>query len=114
MKRELPAIQRAYDLSKELFPRVAKFPKDYKFSLGQRIIDNSLDNLELLIEAAYTSNKSNLLQEANIRLERLRFLLRLSRDLGSLSDSGYEHIMKMINNLGKQIGGWRKQASAKG
>ena len=113
MKKELPAVEKAYDLTKEILPRVANFPKDYKFSLGQRIIDHCLDILELLIHAAYVKQKERLLDEANIKLERLRFILRLSKDLGTLSHRGYEHVMKMVTELGKQIGGWRKQVSAK-
>ena len=78
-KKDLPAIQKAYDLAKEILSRTAKFPRDHKFTLGQRIAENVLMVLELLIQAAYTRNKARLLVDANIRLERLRMLLRLSR-----------------------------------
>jgi len=113
MKKELPAVQKAYDLCKELLTRVSNFPRDYKFSLGERIIENSLAILELLIQASYSQQKVKFLDEANMRLERLRFLLRISRELGSLSNNGYEYVMKMITELGNQVGGWRKQASGK-
>jgi hypothetical protein len=114
MQKELPAIQKAYDLAKEVLPRLAKFPKDHKFTLGDRVAGNVLSVLELLIQAAYTKNKAALLGEANIRLERLRMLLRLSRDLGALSNKGYEYVMGIVTDLGKQVGGWRKQASGDG
>ncbi len=44
MKHEFdyPAVQKAYDLSKELFQRVGKFPKTYKYTIGNRIIETSL------------------------------------------------------------------------
>jgi hypothetical protein len=113
MNKELPAVQKAYDLCKELLPRVSNFPRDYKFSLGNRIVENSLTILELLIHASYSRHKVQQLDEANMRLERLRFLLRLCRDLGPLSNKGYEHVMKMMTELGNQVGGWRKQASEK-
>ena len=100
-------------MCKEVLPRVANFPRDYKFALGDRIIDNCLSILELLIQASYSREKIRFLDEANLRLERLRFLLRLCRDLGSLSNNGYEHVMKMITELGSQVGGWRKQAAGK-
>jgi len=113
MKEKLPAVQKAYDLCNELLPRISNFSKDYKFSLGDRIVENSLTILELLIQASYSRHKVKLLDEANMRLERLRFLLRLSRDLGPVSNKGYEHVMKMITELGNQVGGWRKQAFSK-
>ncbi|NLH47508.1 MAG: diversity-generating retroelement protein Avd [Myxococcales bacterium] len=114
MKKDLPAIQKAYDLAKEVLVRLAKFPRDHKFTLGDRIADNVLTVLELLVQAAYTKKKVDLLDEANIRLERLRMLLRLSRELGALSDKGYEHVMGILTDLGQQLGGWRKQASGDG
>jgi len=111
MTKDLPAVQKAYDLSKELLPRVSKFPRDFRFSLGERIIANSLEVLELLIQAAYAKEKLRFLDQANLDLERLRFLLRLARELGPLSHNGYEYVMKQLTELGRQIGGWRKQAS---
>lgn len=111
MKAQLPAVQKAHDLAKELLPRVAKYPKDYKFSLGERITDHALDILELLIQASYTKSKVRLLDEANLKLERLRRLLRLSNELGALANKGYAYVSKLVDELGRQIGGWRKQAA---
>ena len=113
MKMELPAVQKAYDLCKEVLPRASKLPRNVKFTLGDRITDNSLAVLELLVQASYRRQKLHLLDEANLRLERLRFLHRLCRDLGALSNKGYEHVMKMITELGSQVGGWRKQTAGK-
>ncbi len=114
MKTELPAIQKAYDLAKEVLIRIAKFPRDHKFTLGDRIAQNVLSILELLTQAAYTKSKTKLLDEASLRLERMRMLLRLSRDIGALSNKGYEHVMGIVTELGKQVGGWRKQAVGDG
>jgi len=57
MKKELPAVQKAYDLCKEVLSRISKFPKDLKYSLGERIVDNCLAILELLIRASYSRQK---------------------------------------------------------
>ena len=113
MKRELPIIQKALDLSKELVPRAARFPKEYKYVLGDRIMNQVLDIQDLLIKAAYSKRKSAHLDEANIRLEQLRFLLRLTNELGGMANKGYAHVSKLVDELGRQIGGWRKQASGK-
>jgi hypothetical protein len=40
MKKELPAVQKAYDLCKEVLPRVSKLSRNVKFTLGDRITDN--------------------------------------------------------------------------
>ena len=78
MREDLPAIQKCHDLLKDLLPRVEKFPRAHKFTLGDRIAAAGLDILTLLVEAAYVRDKAGLLNRANIRLETLRHLLRLS------------------------------------
>ena len=113
MRQDLPAVQKAYDLAKELLPRVGKFPKEYRFNLGDRVISSSLAVLENLTVAAYSRDKAVLLNEASMALERLRFLLRLSCELGPISKNGYEHVVKMVDDLGRQIGGWSRQAKDK-
>ncbi len=110
MSKDLPAIQLSYDLAKEMLTRVAKFPRDHKFTLGDRIAERVLDVLESLLGAAYSKDKIAWLEKAHRRLEEVRMLLRLSRELGPLSNQGYEHVMVMVTELGKQVVGWRKQA----
>ena len=109
MRKELPAVQKAYDLAKDVLPRIGKFPKNNKISLGERINQNVLEILELLINASYTKNKLTLLHDANLHLERLRFLLRLSTELGAISNKGYIHLIKIVDDLGRQVGGWIKK-----
>ena len=111
MKQDLPAVQKAYDLAKEILPRVARYPRDYKFSLGDRLTGYSLDVLELAIQASYSRSKTRLLDEANLSLERMRFLLRLSNELGALSHKGYGYVTGIVDDLGRQLGGWRKQSA---
>jgi hypothetical protein len=40
---ELVAITKAYDLVREMTQRVGKFPRDFKFLLGDRILSNFYD-----------------------------------------------------------------------
>jgi hypothetical protein len=108
MRDQLPAIQKCEDLLKDLLPRVEKFPRGYKFTIGERIVSSALELLELLVESVYSRDKAALLHRANIRVETLRHLLRLSRELGPLPNRGYEHVMELLSELGRQIGGWRR------
>ena len=52
----------------------------FRFTLGDRLEMLALDILEHLIEAQYRSKKPPLLHATNIRLERLRFLVRLAKE----------------------------------
>ncbi|MBI5408248.1 MAG: diversity-generating retroelement protein Avd [Nitrospirae bacterium] len=113
MGTEIPAVTKLYDIILWLIPQVEKFPRDYKFTLGDRIVNNLLDSLELLIEAAYSKEKYHLLRKLNLQLEKLRFLIRLSKDLKVMSIKKYAYIPGEINELGKMTGGWIKTESGK-
>lgn len=76
-----PVITKLYELILWLLPHMAKFPQSHRFVLADRIERSVLDVLELLIEAAYSRRKTNLLRQANIQLEKVRYLIRLSKDL---------------------------------
>jgi hypothetical protein len=65
-----------------------------------------LDIMEDLIEAAYSRSKDSLLRQANLRLEKLRYLFRLSHDLRYLSIRKYEFVCRAMNEVGTSIGGW--------
>lgn len=74
-------IAKTYDLIKWLMPAITKFPKDKRYTLGQRIENKLLDILDILLEANYSKEKLELLKKANLRLEQFRYLIRLSSDL---------------------------------
>ncbi|ETW97546.1 MAG: hypothetical protein ETSY1_22235 [Candidatus Entotheonella factor] len=76
-----PVIDKLYDLILWMLPHIAKFPRSQRFVLGDRIERSMLDVQDLLIEAAYSRRKTELLRQANIQLEKIRYLIRLAKDL---------------------------------
>ena len=109
MPQEKPVVQQTYNLIKWLIPQIAKLPRSHKFTLGDRITNLVLDTLDLLVQAVYTRRRLELLQRANLNLERLRYLIRLCYDLDLLTLKRYEYVSREINEIGKQIGGWIRQ-----
>ena len=73
-----------------------------------------LDVLELLLEAAYTRAKQPALQRANLRLELARHLWRLAHELEAISTRRYEHGARLMDDLGRQIGGWLRSSRGRG
>jgi hypothetical protein len=65
-----------------LLPTVEKFPKRVRFTFADRINNQALDIVEYLIEARYSRDKGAILVAANLKLEKLRVLLRLCHLLG--------------------------------
>ena len=105
---ELTVITKAYDLVRELTRRTAKFPRDYKFLLGDRILVAAYEMFDLLLEAKYTRDKLSRIDTANLRLERLRFQARLAHDERLLSTHQYEVVARLIDEVGRLVGGWRR------
>jgi hypothetical protein len=105
---ELVAITKTYDLVREMTQRVGKFPREHRFILGDRILSNVYDVLDLLVEAKYTRDKWGLLDRANMKLEQVRFQVRLAHDERVISTHQYEVAARLVDEVGRLVGGWRK------
>jgi hypothetical protein len=99
-------LVRWYAVTKWLLERVESFPKNQRFIFGQRVADASLDILDLLIEAAYRKDKLELLTRANLRLKRLRWLLRLARERTLLTARREAFVAEQFTECGRMLGGW--------
>jgi hypothetical protein len=102
-----------YDVTKWMLERVESFPKNQRFVFGQRLADRVLGILELLVEAAYSPRKADLLAKANRELEVLRWLIRIATDRKLFTPRQYEHCCMSLNECGRMLGGWWRQSSGK-
>ncbi len=71
-----------------------KMPRRQKFLLGDHLQRQAQDVMDLLIEAAYS-------RRVNLELEKLRFGLRLAKDLKLLPFAACEHAAVLIDDLGR-------------
>lgn len=108
MGKVVLVVTKTYDLVLWVLPKLAKFPRDQRFLLGDRIENTLLDCLELLIEANYSREKVEVLRKTNLKLEKLRFLWRISKDIRYIDVKTYEYGVRGIDEIGKMVGGWVK------
>jgi hypothetical protein len=106
---EMPVFMQWMDFLKWLMPVTDKFPKKYHFTFSNRIDNLALDIVEDLVEARYTKDKTAILRRANLRVERIRVLLRLAHELKILSHDGHEHAAKAMTEVGRMLGGWMRE-----
>jgi hypothetical protein len=85
-----------------------KFPRNHRFVLGEQIERSLYDVLEILIRAKDTRNRQELLEQANLLLEILRFQMRLAKDLQCLKVESYGFAAKAVDEIGRLVGGWLK------
>ena len=103
---ELPIIQKTYDLIVWYVPRINKFPRDFRFSMGDRVQDTLYSLLEGLIRARYTRERLGLLEELNSTLDILRYQTRLCRQFDLIDERRYEFVSSRIHEIGTDLGGW--------
>lgn len=111
MSSEMVIFTRTFDLLQWLIPRTEKFPKSQRFIITQRLLNAALDFQEKLFEANVFKGQKRLenLQAADASLMKLRLYLRLTVQFQWLTQGQYEHISRMVEELGKLLGGWIKQ-----
>jgi hypothetical protein len=102
-----PVILKHYEFLLWLLPKLAKFPRDQKFLLGDRIASLGLDILGHLITANYNvARRQESLTEVNLKLDHLRMLMRLCKDLNLLSFKAYAFQAEAADEIGRMVGGW--------
>jgi formylglycine-generating enzyme required for sulfatase activity len=107
------AVQSCHDILLWIIPQLDKLPRPRRFTLGERIESGLLDVLEQLTDAAYSRAKADQLRAANLRLDRVRHLWRLCHELKALPTRQYGHGAGLLEDLGRQIGAWRRDATSR-
>ena len=102
-----------YDLILWYVPRLNKFPRNFKYALGDRIQAQLYGLLEELIRARYATDKAAILESLNVELEVIRYQTRLCKDLDLLDTRRYEYVNKLLNEIGANLGGWLRQQRKK-
>jgi len=99
---------RTYDLLAWLLPKAEHFPKLYRSTVTQRLMDAVLDFQEALYEAQAFDGKIRLrhLRQTDAHLNKVRLYLRLTQQWGWLSLGQYEHAGRMVAEIGRLLGGW--------
>ena len=111
MKTLTPVVEKQYKLIMWMLPKMANFPKDQRFLLADRIEKHLLDILEMLIEAVYSKEKKQILIKINLKLDMLRFLMRIAKDMKYVSLKGYDYFCQSALEIGRMVGGWLKAAN---
>ncbi len=110
----MPIFSKTFDLLSWLLPVTNHFPRAHRHSFTQRLLDAAFDLRERLEEANLRRGKArrDRLVRADEALARLRVYLRLAAQWQWLSDGQYEHVAKMVAEIGRLLGGWQKTVRA--
>ena len=114
MSDEMVVLSRTFDLLAWLVPRSELFPKTFRRTVTRRLVDAALDMQDRLFDAQSRrgSRRVDALQAADAALGRLRLYLRLAHHWNWLTDGQYEHVSRMVAEIGRLLGGWLKQSAS--
>jgi hypothetical protein len=103
-------LTRAFDLLAWLLPKAERFPRLYRRTVNQRLMDAALDFQEALFDAQGQggTTRQRHLRAADAALNKLRLYLRLAHRWRWLNNGQYRHVSVMVAELGRLLGGWIK------
>ncbi|MFI0606676.1 MAG: diversity-generating retroelement protein Avd [Anaerolineae bacterium] len=110
MTQDLVLFTRTFDLLEWLLPKAEKFPRQFRATVVQRLMDAVLDFNEAVHDAHRQggSTRERHLRQADAHLDTLRVYLRLAHHWRWLSTSQYGHVSAMVAEIGRLLGGWLK------
>lgn len=114
---ESPIFVKTYDLLQWLAPKTTKFSRQYRFSLALPLLENAFALQRQLVLAAKADRPADVaghLGRADAELTLLRYKVRLSRDLNLLQLKSYEHASRLVDEIGRLLGGWQKKIGMSG
>ncbi len=92
-------VGKTYSFVQWLPPAVEKFPRPHRFTVGERLVCAGLDLPLALVEASYSTRKSADLELSARRVNSVRYLMRLGKDLKLVLGEWYEFAAEQVGLL---------------
>lgn len=107
----MPLVHKICEFYKLFHKYLILFPKQERYTLGQKIENTVLEILELILSAGFAGiYKKEILRKANNKIDLLKYLVRIAHETDSIKIKNYLALEEIILNIGKMIGGWQRSA----
>jgi hypothetical protein len=107
---KLPLYKTSYDLSLDIFRFSAFFSREHKYTMGEEMKKEMFDLFILLYRTNSSEEKVSVLKEAREKIEKIRIMVRISKDLKLLSVGNFALLNEKIQEISKQLCGWQKSS----
>jgi len=109
-RQQSPLFVKTYQFLLWMLHITLKFPKAQRFLLAERLGKMTLDFYDLIVEAvSEPSHQTQKINQADQMLTKIRLYVRLSFDLQCMSIGQYEYAARLLDELGRLLGGWKRK-----
>ena len=112
MQNEIPLFQKIYDFYKLFYLYIDHFSKKSKEVLSVKIEQTILDILELISKASYSKEKISSLENASLKLDFLKVLIRITYETKTIDQKKYLSLETSLQEMGKMLGVWIRSLKA--
>lgn len=109
---QLPIYNSVFFLLKDLYERVPKFSKQYKYILGEKMLDCCIETILLITQISEEKeNEKRLVYISNIveKMNKLLIYTRIANELNQLGkESAYFFLAEKILDIVNQTENWKK------
>lgn len=110
-----PLFQATYKLYLAWYRRCQTIPKKDRFAIGQKTENLLLEIMTHVVAAYHTKDairKREILTQINLKLESVKILLRLAKDVRAIEQQPYIEYEERLQEIGKMLGGWMRQTQS--
>lgn len=104
----LPVYKESYALLVGIFIFTKNFTREYKYTIGESIKNETIAMITNIYRANSTYAKRDKIQSARENLEVIRLFLRLLKDLRQVNLKVFVRLNEKIESVSKQLAAWQK------
>ena len=107
---DIPILKQTCKLYKLFHDHRNNLSKQDRYTLWQQCENLVLEVLENILWASYLSKSEKLpvLEKTSIRLNLLRALVRLCKEVKAIDNRKYILLQEIVDEIGRMLGGWIK------
>ncbi len=104
--QHLPIYKKTYDVLLRAMIATKYFPREYKYTLGQKLKDELIELVVMIYRANSATDKRQHIQEILERIQSIQLIMRLSHDMKIMPRTHYAALSEMTDGLSRQAQGW--------
>lgn len=106
----LPVYKASYDLLLVIFQFTKEFNREYKYTVGDSLKNETMSLLLSIYRANATMdhNRRQILQTAREHVEVIRLLVRVMKDLKQINVRKFVQVNEKIESISRQLTAWQK------